>query len=103
MLVDAPSVEDTISILRGLKERYEVHHGVRIEDAVLIFACFTGTKKIHISTQQKGVACVYRTRYSIHGTNGTKVQIQWYKSTSEWYKSTNSDAKGIGRRLSRRL
>ena len=33
VLVDQPSVEDTISILRGLKERYEVHHGVRIKDA----------------------------------------------------------------------
>ncbi len=32
VMVDAPSVEDTISILRGLKERYEVHHGVRIQD-----------------------------------------------------------------------
>ena len=88
VLVDAPSVEDTISILRGLKERYEVHHGVRIEDAVLIFAWFTGTK-IHLPTQQKGVACACRTRYSIHSL--------------EWYKSTNSDAKGVGRRLSRRL
>ncbi|MDD3012536.1 MAG: ATP-dependent chaperone ClpB [Candidatus Gastranaerophilales bacterium] len=37
-LVAEPSVEDTISILRGLKERYEVHHGVRIKDAALIAA-----------------------------------------------------------------
>ncbi len=36
VLVDAPSVEDTISILRGLKERFEVHHGVRIQDAALV-------------------------------------------------------------------
>jgi ATP-dependent Clp protease ATP-binding subunit ClpB len=36
VLVDAPSVEDTISILRGLKERFEVHHGVRIRDAALV-------------------------------------------------------------------
>jgi len=36
--VDEPSVEDTISILRGLKERYEVHHGVRIQDAACIAA-----------------------------------------------------------------
>ena len=33
VLVKEPSVEDTISILRGLKERYEVHHGVRIKDS----------------------------------------------------------------------
>ena len=38
ILVDQPTVEDTISILRGLKERFEIHHGVRITDAALI-AC----------------------------------------------------------------
>ena len=38
VMVDEPSVEDTIAILRGLKERYEVHHGVRIQDAALIAA-----------------------------------------------------------------
>ncbi|MGH7360049.1 MAG: AAA family ATPase, partial [Candidatus Methylomirabilales bacterium] len=38
VLVREPSVEDTISILRGLKERYEVHHGVRIKDAALVAA-----------------------------------------------------------------
>jgi ATP-dependent Clp protease ATP-binding subunit ClpB len=36
--VDEPSVEDTIAILRGLKERYEVHHGVRIQDSALVAA-----------------------------------------------------------------
>ncbi len=38
VVIDEPSVEDTISILRGLKERYEVHHGVRINDSALISA-----------------------------------------------------------------
>ena len=38
VFVDQPTVEDTISILRGLKERYEVHHGVRIQDAALVSA-----------------------------------------------------------------
>src|ERR1700680_1059976 len=38
VVVDEPSVEDTIAILRGLKERYEVHHGVRITDAALVAA-----------------------------------------------------------------
>src|SRR5213083_265499 len=38
VLVDQPSVEDTISILRGLRERYEVHHGVEIKDAALVAA-----------------------------------------------------------------
>jgi ATP-dependent Clp protease ATP-binding subunit ClpB len=38
VLVSQPSVEDTIAILRGLKERYEVHHGIRIQDAALVAA-----------------------------------------------------------------
>ncbi len=38
VMVDEPSVEDTISILRGLKERFEVHHGVRISDGALVSA-----------------------------------------------------------------
>jgi ATP-dependent Clp protease ATP-binding subunit ClpB len=38
VLVNEPTVEDTISILRGLKERYEVHHGVRIKDAAILAA-----------------------------------------------------------------
>jgi ATP-dependent Clp protease ATP-binding subunit ClpB len=38
VFVDEPSVEDTISILRGLRERYEVHHGVRIKDSALVAA-----------------------------------------------------------------
>jgi len=38
VLVDEPSVEDTVSILRGLKERYEVHHGVRITDGAIVAA-----------------------------------------------------------------
>ena len=38
VLVDEPSVEDTISILRGIKEKYDIHHGVRIQDAALVAA-----------------------------------------------------------------
>ena len=38
IMVEEPSVEDTISILRGLKEKYEVHHGVRIKDSALVAA-----------------------------------------------------------------
>jgi ATP-dependent Clp protease ATP-binding subunit ClpB len=38
VFIDEPDVEDTISILRGLKERYEVHHGVRITDAAIVAA-----------------------------------------------------------------
>ena len=41
VMVDEPTVEDTISILRGLKERYEVYHGVKIHDQALIVCCHT--------------------------------------------------------------
>jgi ATP-dependent Clp protease ATP-binding subunit ClpB len=46
VLVDEPSVEDTISILRGLKERYEVHHNVRIMDAAVIAAAMLSHRYI---------------------------------------------------------
>lgn len=44
--VDQPSVEDTISILRGLKERYELHHGVRITDSALVAAAVLSARYI---------------------------------------------------------
>jgi ATP-dependent Clp protease ATP-binding subunit ClpB len=46
VVVDEPSVEDTIAILRGLKERYEVHHGVRIQDAALVAAAVLSNRYI---------------------------------------------------------
>ena len=46
VLVDQPSVEDTISILRGLRERYEVHHGVRITDSALVAAATLSNRYI---------------------------------------------------------
>jgi ATP-dependent Clp protease ATP-binding subunit ClpB len=46
VFVDQPSVEDTISILRGLKERYEIHHGVRIKDAALVAAAVLSNRYI---------------------------------------------------------
>lgn len=46
VLVDQPSVEDTISILRGLKERYEIHHGVRIKDSALVAAAVLSNRYI---------------------------------------------------------
>ncbi|MGH9630270.1 MAG: Clp protease N-terminal domain-containing protein, partial [Bryobacteraceae bacterium] len=46
VLVDEPTVEDTISILRGLRERYEVHHGVRIKDAALVAAAVLSNRYI---------------------------------------------------------
>src|ERR1700752_793355 len=46
VIVDQPSVEDTISILRGLRERYAVHHGVRIKDAALVAAAVLSNRYI---------------------------------------------------------
>jgi ATP-dependent Clp protease ATP-binding subunit ClpB len=46
VMVGEPSAEDTISILRGLKERYEVHHGVRIKDAALVAAAVLSNRYI---------------------------------------------------------
>ena len=46
VLVDEPSVDETISILRGLKEKYEVHHGVRIQDAALVTAAILSHRYI---------------------------------------------------------
>jgi ATP-dependent Clp protease ATP-binding subunit ClpB len=46
IVVDQPTVEDTISILRGLRERYEVHHGVRITDSALVAAAVLSNRYI---------------------------------------------------------
>jgi ATP-dependent Clp protease ATP-binding subunit ClpB len=46
VMVDQPNVEDTISILRGLKDRYELHHGVRIKDAALVSAAILSDRYI---------------------------------------------------------
>jgi ATP-dependent Clp protease ATP-binding subunit ClpA len=46
VLVDEPTVDDTISILRGLKERYEVHHGVRIKDSAIVAAAQLSSRYI---------------------------------------------------------
>jgi ATP-dependent Clp protease ATP-binding subunit ClpB len=46
VMVDQPTVEDTIAILRGLKERYEVHHGIRIRDAALVASAVLSNRYI---------------------------------------------------------
>src|SRR6202035_380829 len=46
VMVDEPTVEDTISILRGLRERYEVHHGVRIKDSALVAAAVLSNRYV---------------------------------------------------------
>ncbi len=59
VLVGEPSIEDTIAILRGLKERYEVHHGVRIQDSALVAAARLADR--HITDRfmpDKAIDCV---------------------------------------------
>ncbi len=46
VLVEEPSVEDAISILRGIKERYELHHGIHIKDQALVSAVMLAAKNI---------------------------------------------------------
>ena len=46
VFVEEPSIEDAISILRGLKERYEMHHGIRIKDQALVDAVLLSAKYI---------------------------------------------------------
>ena len=53
IMVDEPSVEDTISILRGIKEKFEVHHGVRISDSAIIASSDTFSSKAFASTLEK--------------------------------------------------
>src|SRR3546814_15065166 len=57
--VDQPSVEDTIAILRGLKERYEVHHGVRIQDAALVSAAVLSDRYQIGSASCREIVCQY--------------------------------------------
>ena len=59
VMVDEPSVEDTVAILRGLKERYEVHHGVRIQDDAVVAAARLADR--HISDRfmpDKAIDCL---------------------------------------------
>ena len=46
VFIDEPSVEDTVSILRGIKDKYELHHGVRIADAALVSAATLSNRYI---------------------------------------------------------
>ena len=76
VMVNEPSVEDTIAILRGLKERYEVHHGVRIQDSALVAAAvlshryisdrFLPDKAVDL-VDEAGVAAQDRARFHAHG------------------------------------
>jgi ATP-dependent Clp protease ATP-binding subunit ClpB len=60
VFVSEPSVEDTISILRGIKEKYEVHHGVRITDSALVESRSTRSRRSSISSTAR--SCRSRSR-----------------------------------------
>ena len=61
VMVDQPTVEETVSILRGLRERYEIHHGVKIRDAALVDAAVLSDRYI---------AELKKPRFSLGGTVG---------------------------------
>jgi ATP-dependent Clp protease ATP-binding subunit ClpB len=61
--IEEPSVESTISILRGLKPRYEVHHGVEISDQALVTGSLILSKARHLSDIFVITAAVYSARY----------------------------------------
>jgi ATP-dependent Clp protease ATP-binding subunit ClpA len=63
-----PDVEDTISILRGLKERYEVYHGVRIQDRALVAAADAWSTK-SIALSGKNLSVIYLSESSAAATN----------------------------------
>jgi ATP-dependent Clp protease ATP-binding subunit ClpB len=84
VFVDEPTVEDTISILRGLKEKYEVHHGVRISDSAIVAAAtlsnryiadrFLPDKAIDL-VDEAAAACAWRS---------TASPRSWTRSTAAW-------------------
>ena len=76
VMVGEPSVHDTISILRGLKERYEVHHGVRIQDSALVAAATLSpplhrrpvpARQGHRPGRRGGEPAAHRDRLDAHG------------------------------------
>ncbi len=75
VLVGEPTVEDSIAILRGLKERYEVHHGVRIQDSALVAAAMLSDRYVHLAVPARqgdrphrrgGVQATDRDRFATH-------------------------------------
>ena len=71
VMVDEPSVEDTISILRGIKERYEVFHGVKIQDQALITAAVLSDRYLTDRfLPDKAIDLVDEKRQACRGTSG---------------------------------
>ena len=81
VLVDQPSVEDTISILRGLRERYELHHGVRIKDSALVAAAVlsaTATSRTDFCRTKPSIWSTKRRRSC--APRSTRCRRSWTKS-----------------------
>jgi len=65
VMIDQPSPEDTVSILRGLKSRYEMHHGVRIRDEALLAAAKLSHRYIPDRFLPDKGTCIFRFRYAM--------------------------------------
>lgn len=78
MYVDQPSVAQTVSILRGLRERYEVHHGVRISDSALVEAAVLSDRYIADRFLPDKVG---RGEASVIGSRGGGRALEWDMET----------------------
>ena len=104
VFVGEPSVEDTIAILRGLKERYEVHHGVRIQDAALVAAAvlsdryltgrFLPDKAIDLVDEAGVASCASRsTRCRPRSTSSSGASASSRSSRSRWPRRPTTPSK----------
>ena len=103
IFVGEPSVADTIAILRGLKERYEAHHGVRIRDAALVAAAVL-VRPLHLrplpartrrstSSTRRRRACAWRsTRRRSSSTRRTGACVSSRSSSQRWRRSPTTCA-----------
>ena len=98
VFVGEPSVEDTIAILRGLKERYEVHHGVRIQDAALVAAAVLSDR--YITGRQlpdKAIDLDRRGRVAACASRSTRC-----RSRSTWSSGASASSRSSAPRSPRR-
>ena len=94
VMVDEPSVEDTIAILRGIKEKYEVHHGIRIRDAALVAAARLSQRYIP-ARQLPGQGDRPRRRGRVAAQDGDRDRPRHRSTTSS---AASIDARGRARR-----
>ena len=98
VLVDQPTVEETISILRGLRERYEVHHGVRITDSALVAAATLSAT----ATSPSGSCPTRRSTSSTRPRRGCGWRSTRCRSSSTSSSAGGSSSRSSARRSARR-